>query len=165
MHWTIFSTTTPQKAQCSPSLRIFQNCGFVYPEVVALFTKVRFPPNILIAMEQSSRKKKLSKQEERELIDKHKIKFEGPVSPASWPEQNSAIFTSIRKIEDIKYNTYLGQIQANTPEGTQRAKTVDKANRLVSAAYDCRVIEANEFTWRSKTEFPLLARFEEDIEW
>ncbi|OQE08712.1 hypothetical protein PENFLA_c129G10443 [Penicillium flavigenum] len=115
-------------------------------------------------MEQSSRKKKLSKQEERELIDKHKIKFEGPVSPASWPEQNSAIFTSIRKIEDIKYNTYLGQIQANTPEGTQRAKTVNKANRLVSAAYDCRVIEANEFTWRSKTEFPLLARFEEDIE-
>lgn len=128
-------------------------------------TKVYFPPNIYIAMEQSSRKKKLSKQDERVLIDTHKIKFEGPISPASWPEGNSAIFTSIRKIEDIKYNTYLDQIQANTPEGTKRVKTVNKASRLVSAAYECRIIEANEFTWRSKTEFPLLDRFEEDIEW
>jgi hypothetical protein len=116
-------------------------------------------------MEQSSRKKKLSKQEERELIDRHKIKFEGPVSPNSWPEQNSAIFTTIRKIEDIKYNTYVSQIQANTPEGVKRMRTVNKAKCLVSAAYDCRLLEANEFTWRSRIEFPLLARFEEDIEW
>jgi hypothetical protein len=107
----------------------------------------------------------MSKQEERDLIEKHRIKFEGPVSSASWPEQNSAIFTSIRQIENIRYNTYLEQIQTNTPEGTQMAKTVGKANRLVRAAYHCRHIEANEDTWRAQTEFILLARFEEETEW
>ncbi|KAJ5436912.1 Peptidase S58 DmpA/arginine biosynthesis protein ArgJ [Penicillium cf. griseofulvum] len=115
-------------------------------------------------MEQPPRKKKFSGQEERALIDKYKIKFEGPVFPACWPEQNLAIFTIIRKIEGIKYNTYLEQTQSNTPKGIQKAKTVNKVNRLVSAAYDCRRLEANEWTWRSKTELPLLSFFEEDIE-
>jgi hypothetical protein len=99
------------------------------------------------------------------LIYQHKVKFEGPIPSAGWPRHHSTIFTAIRRIEGVRFDTYLEQLQSNPPHSSQKAKTINKVNKLVSAAYDCRISDTNEDTWRSKTEVPLLSPFTEDIEW
>ncbi|KAJ5159742.1 uncharacterized protein N7482_006746 [Penicillium canariense] len=115
-------------------------------------------------MDQPRKKKKLSTQDNRRLVLHHKINFEGPIPSARWPQNHSAIFTAIRKIEDVRYDTYLEESHSDLPHGSHKAKLVSKARKLVLDAYACRNSNTNEGTWRSKTETPLLRKFEEEME-
>ncbi|KAJ5884496.1 hypothetical protein N7504_012068 [Penicillium tannophilum] len=104
------------------------------------------------------------KERKRRMLSDNQINFEGPVNPTKWPQCHSTMFTAIRKIEDVRYNNYVEQFQSNNPRSLQKARTIVKADCLVSAAKQCRVEETNEETWRDKTERHLLSTFSNAVE-
>lgn len=116
-----------------------------------------------------SKKRGHSPEEERErkrqmLLD-NRINFEGPINPIHWPQCHSALFSAIREIEYIRYNEYKKQIESIHPQSSQRSRTMNKVDNLVSAAMQCRTEGTNEDTWRDKTENHLLSIFSNAMEW
>ncbi|KAJ5655918.1 hypothetical protein N7507_007868 [Penicillium longicatenatum] len=117
-----------------------------------------------------SKKRRLSpaseseKERKKQFIHENKLSFEGPINSTKWPQCHSALFSAIRKIEDVKYNQYVQHFQSTRPLSSQKSETIDKAEYLVSAAKQCRAEETNEDTWRDKTENHLLSTFSNTME-
>ena len=112
---------------------------------------------------QSPQRPKPSNHEMRVLINQYKIHFKGLLSPSQWPDGHPDIFTKIRQIRLIEFDTY------RPDENTDNCRLVDKlkncAFKLVSVANEDRKEDTKEFALRMSTEPLVFKRFKEEMKW
>jgi hypothetical protein len=96
----------------------------------------------------------------RYLIRDYKIVFRGLLSPSQWPADYCDLFTRVRNIRLIEFDTF---------KGDGRFSSVDKLKRnaykLVDVAIDDRIKRVKEIQLRLSTEPLVFRRFEEEIKW
>jgi hypothetical protein len=104
-----------------------------------------------------------TKKEFRDLLAKHDIEVLGPLAPSDYPKQHKILFEKVYDIAySFKFKDYIAPRQASSIPAADMARRVVK---LKQAAYDCRLMRANESTWRSHIEHHVLARFESELQW
>jgi hypothetical protein len=113
--------------------------------------------------EKSPQRPELSNRRMRVLIKQYKIRFRGLISPSQWPDGRPDIFSKIRQIRLIEFDTY------RPDENTDNGRLVDKlkncAWKLVSVAIEDRKEDTKEFALRMSTEPLVFRRFKEEMKW
>ncbi|KAJ4299561.1 hypothetical protein N0V90_004807 [Kalmusia sp. IMI 367209] len=108
-------------------------------------------------------KEKLSKGGLKELMESFSIKFEGPVSPNSWPPLYSHHFKAIRDIWSVRYDDYMKRTDI---DAQRKAKQQRRVVRLRENAYSLRQdLSNNESTWRDLVEPNVIKIFGEQVIW
>ena len=132
-------------------------------KVLALRRYRHFQAGIAYQRQRIMPTKRLSKERHRELMEKHKIKFEGPIPPQKWPLKQKHLFTAIRDIWAVRYDEHMTD-SSRDPE--TRSVTQERVTRLRETAYELRQnIKTTENTWRFQIEPIVGERFKSKVLW
>jgi hypothetical protein len=109
------------------------------------------------------KKAKPSKEELKSLVDRHGIKFEGPVPPRKWPIQYRHLFEVPHTIWATRYDHYIKR--TNIERKTiweQRQRVRDLCTDASKLRNDNGV---NEMGWRDLIEKSVIRRFDLEVIW
>jgi hypothetical protein len=98
----------------------------------------------------------------RRLIAKYNVVFEGPLPPQEWPLRYISVSTRIKEIRRSEFDEYGPSENRGLFAVTQLKRAVVEIN---DAAKRCRKITSNEYEWRTRTEFLIMSRFDDDLVW
>ena len=101
----------------------------------------------------------------RKLCKEYRIIFNGRRSPSEWPSAHADLFTTIGDLGNTQYGKYAKSKETGSPDVPWRARTLDRANRVVEIAEKCRREKRNEAGWRFALEPEILSRFAVEVAW
>jgi hypothetical protein len=99
------------------------------------------------------------------LIKRYRINFEPPLSSNEWPLMHKVHFESIRKVGDLKFDTFSASIDIRSSEQPWRESTKRRAEFLAARAARLSKQGRNEEGWRLGLENVVLRRFSVEVAW
>ena len=101
----------------------------------------------------------------RGLAEQYRIVFEPQSASSDWPLMYRATFESIRKIADVKFDTFSASIVIRSSEEPWRERVKCRAEWLAARAARIFSQQRNESGWRFGLENVVLQRFSVEVAW
>ena len=101
----------------------------------------------------------------RRLAKRFRIAFKSPLVSSDWPLVHKATFESIRKIGDVKFDTFSASIDIRSSEEPWRERVKYRAEWLAVRAARLFSQQRNEPGWRFGLENDVLQRFSVEVAW
>jgi len=107
----------------------------------------------------------ISERDLRRLAKRYRIAFKPPLASNDWPLAHKATFESIRKIGDLKFDTFSASIDIRSIEEPWREGVKHRAEWLAARAARLFSQQRNEAGWRFALENDVLQRFSVEVAW
>ena len=107
----------------------------------------------------------VSKRDLRRLAKRYRITFKPPSASSDWPLVHKATFENIRKIGDLKFDTFSASIDIRSSEEPWREEVKRRAEWLAARAARLFSQQRNESGWRFGLENDVLQRFSVEVAW
>ncbi|KAI9766384.1 MAG: hypothetical protein M1839_004916 [Geoglossum umbratile] len=105
-------------------------------------------------------------REERRLLKKYRIIFNGPLASDKWPRHHRHAFSHVERLGHFRHGSYCTGVAPNgNYEASWRLDTKSRAERLAETAARLVRERPSEMTWRLELEKLVYGRFELQIEW
>lgn len=101
----------------------------------------------------------------RQLMEKHRIYFDGPVPQVHWPSVHRLTFTKIQHLGQTKHDDFRQRREQRAVNDPRGAHIIRRTARIVAKATRCRSESRNEAGWRLLLESEIFARFDYEISW
>jgi hypothetical protein len=105
------------------------------------------------------------KSDLRKLAKRYRIAFKPPLASSDWPLAHKATFESIRKISDLKFDTFSSSIDIRSSEEPWRERVKYRAEWLAAGAARLFSQQRNEAGWRFGLENHVLQRLSVEVAW